>query len=241
MSSGRKVFIVDDDSDHAESIADVLEARGYVVEIAFSGEEAVARFREADFDVVLMDIRLPGINGVETFFEFKKIRPSAHVFMMTGYSVEQLIAQAVDNGALGVLKKPFGMPDLLAAIEDVKPRGLVLVADDDPLFAASVIALLATQGYRVETAATGQEALEKLAKGGVDCLLLDVRMPILSGLEVYLRTKQAGWLVPTILVTGHAGDDEASRLRTMTQGLLVKPFDPAVLLRAISELQLQRA
>jgi two-component system, NtrC family, response regulator HydG len=236
-----RVFVVDDDNDHAESIADVLEGRGYDVELAFSGEEAVARFREADFDVVLMDIKLPGINGVEAFFEFKKIRPSAHVFMMTGYSVEQLIAQAVDNGALGVLKKPFEMGDLLAALEDVKPRGMVLVADDDPLFSSSVIALLETQGYRVETATTGQEALEKLAEGGVDCLLLDFRMPILSGLEVYLRMKQAGKLVPTILVTGHAGDDEASRLGTMTQGLLVKPFDPAVLLHAMAALRLQPA
>jgi DNA-binding response OmpR family regulator len=236
-----RVFVVDDDVDHAESIADVLEARGYAVEIAFSGEEAVARFRETDFDIVLMDIKLPGINGVETFFEFKKIRPEAHVFMMTGYSVEQLMAQAVENGALGVLKKPFGMTDLLSALEEVKPRGMVLVADDDPLFANSIIALLASHGYRAETAATGQEALDKLAQGGVDCLLLDVRMPILSGLEVYLRMKQAGKLVPTILVTGYAADDETSRLGTMTQGLLVKPFDPAVLLRAMSELQVPQS
>ncbi|HZT87641.1 MAG TPA: response regulator [Stellaceae bacterium] len=233
-----RIFIVDDDTDHAESIADVLETRGYQVELAASGEEAVARFHEADFDVVLMDIKLPGMNGVETFFEFKKIRPSAHVFMMTGYSVEQLIAQAVENGALGVLKKPFEMPDLLATLDDVKPRGgMVLIADDDPLFSHSLIALLESKGYSVETAATGQEALDKLAAGGVDCLLLDVRMPILSGLEVYLRMKEANRLVPTILVTGYAGDDEANRLGSMTQGLLVKPFDPAVLLHAMAELR----
>jgi two-component system, NtrC family, response regulator HydG len=231
-----RIFVVDDDRDHAESIADVLEAKGHEVELAFTGEEAVARFRAADFDVVLMDIKLPGINGVETFFEFRKIRPSAHVFMMTGYSVEQLIAQAVDNGALGILKKPFGMAELLAAFEDVKPRGMVLVADDDPLFANSIIGLLASQGYRVETAATGPEALEKLESNEIDCLLLDVRMPILSGLEVYLRMKQTGRAVPTILVTGHAGDDETGRLGRMTQGLLVKPFDPAALLRAMAEL-----
>jgi two-component system response regulator HydG len=241
MSSKSRIFVIDDDRDHAESIADVLDARGYEVEVAFSGEEAVARFREADFDVVLMDIKLPGINGVETFFEFKKIRPSAHVFMMTGYSVEQLIAQAVDNGALGVLKKPFGMPDLLSALENVKPRGLVLVADDDTNFAASIVPLLEGKGYRVEIAATGQEALDKLSRGQVDCLLLDVRMPLLSGLEVYLRMKQAGRIVPTILVTGHAADDEAGQLSAMTQGLLVKPFDPAVLLRTMSDLQLQPA
>ncbi|MBV9860097.1 MAG: response regulator [Alphaproteobacteria bacterium] len=236
-----RVFIVDDDNDHAESIADVLEQRGYDVEIAYSGEEAVERFRDADFDIVLMDMKLPGMNGVETFFEFRKIRPEAHVFMMTGYSVEQLVAQAVENGALGVLRKPFGMADLLAAVRDVKPRGMVLVADDDPLFGSSIVNLLGPLGYRVEIAATGQEAVDKLSQGGVDCLLLDVRMPILSGLEVYLRMKEAGRQVPTILITGHAGDDEAGRLGEMTQGLLVKPFDPSVLVRAMSELKLDPA
>ncbi len=236
----RRVLIVDDDRDHGESLAEVLEIRGHLAELAHSGEEAIARFRDADFDLVLMDVKLPGMNGVQTFFEFRKQRPDAHVLMMTGYSVEQLVAQAVEHGALGVIKKPFSITDLLASVENVKPRGMVLVADDDPLFADSVIAMLADRGYRVETAATGQEALEKLARGGIDCLLLDIRLPVLSGLEVYQRMKEAGRLVPTILVTGYAADDEARELCPMTQGMLAKPFDPEVLLNALAELSLER-
>ena len=64
----RRIFIVDDDQDHAESLADILELRGYEVEVAFTGEDAIERFREADFDLVFMDVKLPGKNGVETFF-----------------------------------------------------------------------------------------------------------------------------------------------------------------------------
>ncbi len=77
------------------------------------------------------------MNGVETFFEFRKIRPEVKVMLMTGFSLEQLIAQAVENGALGVLRKPFEIKDLLDVLDQVKPRGMVLVADDDPEFAAS--------------------------------------------------------------------------------------------------------
>jgi two-component system, NtrC family, response regulator HydG len=233
----KRILIVDDDRDHAESLADILEMRGHRVELAYSGEEAVERFLSADFDLTLMDVQLPGMNGVETFFEFKRLRADARVMMMTGFSLEQLVAQAVDNGALGVLHKPFGAADLLAAVENVKPRGIVLVADDDPLFTSSIIPVLSAHGYRVETAGTGEEALRKLSTGTVDCLLLDVRMPVLSGLEVYLRLKEAGRLVPTILVTGHAADDDTRRLCLMTQGLLVKPFDPAILLEAVADLQ----
>src|ERR1700730_5712515 len=181
------VLIVDDDRDHAESVADVLEMRGYAIEVAVTGEEGIARFRERDFDVVLMDVKLPGMNGVETFAEFKRIRPTARVLMMTGFSVEELVAEAVGNGALGVLHKPFAIAELLAPLERGKPRGMVLVADDDPDFADSIEPILKRNGYVVEIARNGREALEKASAPGITCLILDLRMPLLTGLEVYLK------------------------------------------------------
>ena len=231
----QRIFVIDDDQDHAESIADLLSLHGYEVEVAFSGEEGVARFRESDFDLTFMDVKLPGMNGVETFFAFRKIRPDTKVIMMTGFSVEQLVAQAVENGALGVLYKPFNVPDLLAALERIKPRGIVLVADDDAEFAASISPILSEGGYRVEVASTGQEAIEKVMANAVDCLLLDLRMPVLSGLEVYLKLKELGRAVPTILVTAYVDEeaDAIAKLRAVTEGLLRKPFDPAVLLQAV--------
>jgi two-component system, NtrC family, response regulator HydG len=92
-----RVLIVDDDKDHAESIADLLQLRGFEVEVAYSGEQALQLFQKAPFDVSIMDVKLPGMNGVDAFFEFRKVRPQAQVIMMTGLSVEQLIASAVAN------------------------------------------------------------------------------------------------------------------------------------------------
>ncbi len=232
----RRVLVIDDDRDHAESIVDILTMRGHAVEAAFSGEAGVELFRDEDFDIVFMDVKLPGMNGVETFFEFKKIRPNAKVMMMTGYSVEQLIAQAIDNGALGVLRKPFAIGDLLQALDEVKPRGLVLVADDDPDFAESLKPILAQQGYRVVVASTGQEALEKAAEEGVNCLILDLAMPLLTGVEVYLKLKESGKSIPTIFVTGFPGEKTAALagLRPVDQGILLKPFDPQDLIHAIA-------
>lgn len=232
-----RIFVIDDDKEHAESVADILEMRGCEVEMAHSGEAAVARFREVDFDLVLMDVKLPGMNGVETFFEFRRMRPAAQVMMMTGFSVEQLVAQAVENGALGVLHKPFAAAELIAVVDRAKPRGLVLVADDDPEIAASLALILEEQGYRVRHARTGQDAYETVAGGGIDCLLLDLRLPVLSGLEVYMRLKEAGRVVPTILITGFPGDDAAERLSPLTQGLLVKPFEVSTLLGMIASVK----
>ena len=119
-----RVLIVDDDCDHAESLADVIEMRGHTAQLAFSGEEAIDHFRASDFDFVLLDVKLPGINGVDTFLELKQIRPTAQVMMMTGYSVEQLVTRAIEGGALGVLHKPFAATEVRKAFVEVVNLGL---------------------------------------------------------------------------------------------------------------------
>ena len=230
-----RVLVIDDDRDHAESIVDILSMRGHMVEAAFSGEQGVEIFKQQDFDIVFMDVKLPRMNGVETFFEFKKIRPGARVMMMTGFSLEQLITQAIENGALGVLRKPFAIQDLLHVLERIKPRGAVLVADDDPDFAASLEPILVQHGYRVVMAATGEEALAKATVDGVDCLVLDLSMPLLTGIDVYRKLRAAGKAIPTIFITGLPGErtHAVSELHS-DNGILMKPFDPAELLRAIA-------
>jgi two-component system, NtrC family, response regulator HydG len=116
-----RVFVGDDDRDHAESMADLLELHGYEVAMAHSGEEALARLSSLDFDVALMDVKLPGIDGVEAFLEMRKAKPAAPVIMMTGFSVEQSLARAIAGGAAGVLHKPFAIGELLQAIERAQP------------------------------------------------------------------------------------------------------------------------
>ncbi len=116
MSRPMKVFIVDDDQDVAESMADLVELRGHEADIANSGEEAIDRFRDHDYDIAFMDVRMPGINGVESFLEIRKFKPAARIVIMTGFSVENLLVQALDNGALTVLYKPFQSADFLALL-----------------------------------------------------------------------------------------------------------------------------
>ena len=231
-----RVFIVDDDIDFAESLAEIITKRGHHVELAHSGEDAVERFRDADFDIAFMDVKLPGKNGVESFFEIRKIKPDAKVMMMTGYSVEHLLRQAVDNGALGVLHKPLDFDDVLEALDKVKPAGLVLIADDDLDFVDSLEVVLTDAGYSILVAHSGDEALKKGMENDLDVLVLDLRMPVINGLDVFLELKKQGRNVPTIIVTGYADEEEAA-IETLRQesasGCLVKPFDPLKLLEAI--------
>ena len=142
-----------------------------------------------------------------------------------------LVARAIEGGALGVLHKPFAATEVLELLSQVKQRGRVLVVDDDPDFVDAILPILEGAGYAVNFAATGAEALEKMMHGSVDCLLLDLRLPVLSGAELYAQLVDAGRTVPTVLVTGGRDDaEEDRRLRSQTCGMLFKPFDPNALL-----------
>ena len=157
-----RVFIVDDDRDHAESIADVLTLRGFETELAFSGEAGLARFREAEFDIVFMDVKLPGMNGVETFFEFRKLQPDVKVMhddrLLARSSWWRKRSRTAPSASCASLSQ---IKDLLDVLDQVKPRGMVLVADDDPEFAASLEPILLQHGYRCEIVTSGDAAFEK--------------------------------------------------------------------------------
>ncbi|MGI9605954.1 MAG: response regulator [Acidimicrobiales bacterium] len=234
-----KVFVVDDDPDFAEGVALTLEIEGHEVTFASSGEEAIDRIREDDFDVTLMDVRMPGINGLESMQQIRRIKPSARVIMMTAYSAEDLLARAVDEGALGVLHKPISQTTLLQALLRVESDRVILVADDDPDFAAGLKATLHGAGYSVDVATDGQEALDKVLRGSFDVLLLDLRLPVLSGVQLYTELARQGRTLPTLIVTGYAVEEEETITRLLdmsVDGYFVKPVRSVDLLRAIDVL-----
>ena len=156
---------------------------------------------------------------------------------MTGYE-ESIVARALAAGALGLLTKPFHMDDLLAKLADAT-RPVVLVADDDADFVESLADLLHARGYNAAIASTGAEAVKRVKSGSIGVLILDLRMPIMNGLEVYEELRKLGNPPPTIIVTGHAADaqDSLTVLRAMSVSDCVeKPVDPTILIEKISRL-----
>ncbi len=125
-----QILVADDDRDSAEGLAEVLDFSGHDVTLAFDGSIAVEMVHRQPFDVAFMDIMMPSMNGIESLIEFQKIRPGIKVFMMTGYSLEELIAKAADNGALGVLKKPVDLDDIFRFLEGLEAERPAAAADD---------------------------------------------------------------------------------------------------------------
>lgn len=232
------IFIVDDDEDFAESLADIFEMEGHTCEMAHNGETAIEKFKEKDFDLTFMDIKMSGRNGVESFMEIRKIHPDAKIIMMTGYSVDDLLNQAVENGAWGVLHKPLDLDKILSMLKKVTPTG-ILIVDDDPDFVNNLRDVLEDAGFSVYQAKNGKEAVERLQEIKVDILILDLRMPILNGLETFLLLKKKGIALPTIIVTAFA-DKESNTLEKLkaycVNGILNKPFDPGSLIKILNDL-----
>jgi two-component system response regulator HydG len=239
MSQPLRILVVDDDRDNADSMAELFAMEGHAVTVAYSGEEAISAYQSGNFDLAFMDVMMPGKNGVESFLQIKRLKPGAKVYMMTGYSVEQLLQQAIDNGALGVLSKPVDIDKAMAAIEAAKPKGIVLVAEDDPDFGPQVQQLVASSGRSCELVTNGHEALARLSRGGVDVLILDLNMPLINGIEVYSELRKNGRAVPTVIITAcrdHYKDALDALSDVVTTGILNKPFDPSVLLEKLQRL-----
>jgi two-component system response regulator HydG len=233
-----EILVVDDDRDFAESLADLLEQHGYAVDLAHSGDAAITKFEAHDYYLALLDVKMPGKNGVESFLEIRKIRPHARCIMMTGYSMPELLDQALANGAWAVVPKPLDIDKILAFVRDAHSRALVLIADDDVDFVASLQVYLERAGYRVKVATDGQQAVEIVTNDGIDILILDLKMPLMNGIDVCLELKRRGYQIPTVVVSAYANDEQnASQLRALeVTGILQKPFDPADLLKILDGL-----
>lgn len=115
-----RILIVDDEPDMLKALNDVLKKKGYDVEIALDGEEAIDKTREKPFDIAFIDIRLPGINGVGTFQAIKKINPKMLALMITAYDLPDMVKKAMEEGAYTCLQKPFDIDKVIGIIESYR-------------------------------------------------------------------------------------------------------------------------
>ena len=116
MSRPLRVLVVDDNEEFCDSMADVVELKGHDTAVAYDGFKAVELAQQNSFDLILMDVRMPGMDGVETFKRIKEDHSAARAIMVTAYAVEGLIDEAVREGVLGILRKPVDFDELFLLI-----------------------------------------------------------------------------------------------------------------------------
>ena len=115
MPNPRKsILVVDDDIGMAETLTDILQANQYEVAIAHSGDAAVTMARRRTYDLVLMDIQMPGLNGVQALTAMKAEGLAKHVIMMTAYTRDELVKEAEKRSGFPVLPKPLDLERVLS-------------------------------------------------------------------------------------------------------------------------------
>jgi len=116
MPPCRRILVIDDEKRLADSVCQLLRREGYEAEAVHSGQEALARFRDDEFDVILTDLLMPDIDGMDVLREIRRRCPDTIAIIMTGHASTESAIEALHHSAFDYIRKPFELDDLLASI-----------------------------------------------------------------------------------------------------------------------------
>ena len=125
MTSDR-VLLVDDEEAFVQTLGKRLTARGLRVDTAASGEEAVEKAKQKEFDVVVLDLAMPGIDGIETLKQLLAIDANLQILLLTGHGSIEKAVEATKQGAVNFMQKPANLPELLQQIQEASTKKALL-------------------------------------------------------------------------------------------------------------------
>jgi DNA-binding NtrC family response regulator len=112
MTSNVHVLLIDDDQGTMDLLREVLQKEGYAIDETKTGQEALARARAVPFDVVLADLRLPDLDGIEVLRTLHALDPELPVIVMTAFGSMETAVEAIRDGAYDYISKPFNLTEV---------------------------------------------------------------------------------------------------------------------------------
>jgi PAS domain S-box-containing protein len=252
-AGARLVLLAEDDPTNVTAVRDLLHARGHEVRVAGDGAEAVRLAREIRPDVILMDVQMPGVDGLTAM---RTLRASGDtraipILAVTALAMPGDRERCLAAGADDYLSKPVSIKRLVTAIESIRPLPRaaspaavsspepppsspalpaprlprVLVVDDLPMNIAIIRGLAQIGGgVSIDGAADGEEALERVRAAAYDLVIMDLEMPRLDGAEACRRLRAEGFRMPVVAMTAASPEDAARSAREAgMDGALAKP------------------
>lgn len=122
-----KVLLVDDEEDFLETLSSRLKMRGLKVSAVTSGEQAVSEAKEQEYDAIIVDLSMPGLDGLETLKRIKADNPNAEIIMLTGHGSIQSGIEAMKLGAGDFLQKPVELSELMTKIGEAKNKKMLVL------------------------------------------------------------------------------------------------------------------
>ncbi len=233
-----RLLMVDDERDFLHAVEPGLSRRGFDVTLAETGMTALDILAQEEFDVVVLDVKMPGLDGVDTFREIKRMAPDVPVVLLTGHGSIQQAFETSREGVHEYLTKPCDVEEIARVLREAaqrsrlkreSPRHLreeihLLLVDDDLEFVRSLTPALERRGIRVREAHDGGTALELLREGSFHVALVDVVMQGMDGLTLLGRLHELDPPLAVVILTGNPQVGDARRgLKEGAFDYLVKP------------------
>lgn len=252
-----RVLLVDDEEEFLTATSRALQRRNLDVDVAPNGVTALELIGKNRYSVVVMDVKMPDIDGIEVFRIIHRKHPNLPVILLTGHASIDDAFRTSKDGIADYLSKPIDIDHLAELIfevvakwranrednhDDAETGGgvdtvRVMLIDDETEFLKSMSGVLSRRNMEVITADNGELGLVLIKECLVDVVVLDVKMPGLDGLEVLGRIKSGFPSVQVIMLTGHPSHDAAMEaVKLGASEYLEKPPDANKLAATIRKL-----
>jgi CheY-like chemotaxis protein len=226
------LLIVEDDIHYSRILLDLSREKGFKVLVAFRGAEALALAREFHPTAVSLDVALPDMLGWTVLNHLKQDPTTRHIPVQI-LTLDEDWHHGLSHGAFAFVTKPTTSEGLSAAISRIREysnprRKRLLVVEDEPAQQLSIEALLGHDDIDVSVVSTGSDALETVSKEQFDCVVLDLRLPDMTGFELLEQLSQSdrGSDLPVVVFTGKdLSPEEDERLHMLARSVIVKDVE----------------
>lgn len=218
-----KILAVDDEQMFCDLLRTVLSHHGHEVITAFSGAEAIEQFTRHRPQMTLLDLIMPGVNGIEVLKQIRAVDAKASVIVLTGAASDELEDRARELGVNDFLRKGLSLKSLMGALDRVIPTlsqpapttptkgpsretlpgDSILVVDDEPSIRDLLWQFLTGRGYRVRTAQDGVEAVAQVKEEPPRIVILDLFMPRMNGVEVLRELQRLNYMGAVIALSAN--------------------------------------
>ncbi|MCK4461614.1 MAG: response regulator [candidate division Zixibacteria bacterium] len=247
--SRARILVVDDDANLLDLLVDTLSGVGYQAVGVSDGVTALERLKDEKFDLMISDIKMPGMDGIGLLKRVRRYYPRMPVLFITGYPSVEMIGRA---SADGFLAKPFRISHIEELIDSTladKPERItrtlrcILVVDDDDSFRETLTDMLLANNYMPLSVSSADEALKELNNGDIDAVITDIRMPGTDGITLMKKIKEKNPEMPVVLTTGFASHYEIDSDPTLAaaDGFLQKPFKAENIIGLLNQLSAAHA